>query len=102
MAGRGRIRRTDCEGLFDHRSSITRSPASKPASILGHKRSIAVRSVWVRQLPIRTQMSLALAEGMFAIYRKSSSLLITTQSFRLAYSQMAASVAAPSSMSSTW
>ena len=44
------------------RTSIIRSPALKPASIFGHRRSIAARRAFVRQFPKRIQMSRGFAE----------------------------------------
>jgi len=91
----------DDHSARSYRTSMTRSPALNPASTFGHSRSIAARSALVRQFPRRTHRNRAFEEGRFARYRKSSSLLMTTQSFRLAYSQISASVARSSLRSST-
>jgi hypothetical protein len=53
-------------GQVRERTSMIRSPALKPASILGHRASIAPRSALVRQLPKRIQMKRAFAAGTFA------------------------------------
>ena len=80
---------------------MIRSPAFKPASIRGQTLAIASRSTLVRQFPKRIQIKRVLANREFARYRKSSSLLITTQLLRPAYSQMSPSVARLKPMSST-
>lgn len=84
-----------------YRISTTLSPPFNAASTFDQTSTKASSNAGVRQLPSRTHTNCRLSFGLLARYRKSSSLLMITRPFFIAYWQSWASKALPRSASST-